>query len=55
MTSFSFGTIKYNILFSVVYFLIYISIHNKRITFKLVGDRYRDYLIFITSALIICN
>ena len=26
MTSFSFGTIKYNILFSVVYFLIYISL-----------------------------
>ena len=25
MTSFSFGTIKYNILFSIVYFLIYIS------------------------------
>ena len=26
MTSFSFGTIKYNILFSIVYFLIYISL-----------------------------
>ncbi len=54
MTSFRLELLSITFFFSRILFNLYF-IHNKRITFTIVGDRYRDYLIFITSALIICN
>ena len=53
MTSFSFGTIAITFFQSYTFF-IYISSHTSDYIYNS-GDRYRDYLIFITSALIICE